>query len=277
MVATNYHVIEGAAGGYAKGVGQERKVRLLGTVGTDPKRDLAVLKLAEPKSPAVLLGDDASLEPGDEVFAIGNPQGLEGTISQGIVSGVRTLASDRLIQITAPISPGSSGGPVVGNDGRVVGIAVGTFSEGQNLNFAIPVSALSTLLGTTHQAPVSHFSASGVRSSSVASGIGRTGYDAIGVSNFTWTWDLLEDNGEYSISVINKLNVPISDVRILFIFFDADKKPLDFDDITCVPSEIFALSIPPGLAKRCSSRVSGDTRKLQRSGTFRVLDFRVAR
>jgi tetratricopeptide (TPR) repeat protein len=80
------------------------------------------------------------------VFAIGNPRGLEKSISTGVLSGVRTVDKRELIQITTPISPGSSGGPVFDSSGKVIGVAVGSLEEGQNLNFAVPASAVIRLL-----------------------------------------------------------------------------------------------------------------------------------
>lgn len=65
------------------------------------------------------------------MFAVGNPQGLEGTFSQGIISSIRQIGSDTLLQTTAPISPGSSGGPVVNDQGRVIGVAAATLKEGK--------------------------------------------------------------------------------------------------------------------------------------------------
>lgn len=84
-----------------------------------------------------------SAEIGDTVYEVGNPEGLEGTFSQGIISGLR---GTDYIQITAPISPGSSGGPVINQYGEVIGIATSFNKEGQNLNFAIPVAKLALLL-----------------------------------------------------------------------------------------------------------------------------------
>jgi trypsin-like peptidase len=81
-------------------------------------------------------------------WQLGNPLGLEGTFSDGIISGIRRDGSRRILQITAPISPGSSGGPILNEKGLVIGIAVATLSEGQNLNFAIPVSDLGPLLSS---------------------------------------------------------------------------------------------------------------------------------
>jgi S1-C subfamily serine protease len=145
-VATNYHVIEGAVGGFAKVNGGKTQYQIEGFVGLDPERDLALVKLKGVSGTPLLLGNSSLLSVGDDIFAVGNPEGLEGTFSQGIVSSVRQSEGERLIQITAPISHGSSGGPVLNNQGRVVGVAVGSLVAGQALNFAIPSSALSTML-----------------------------------------------------------------------------------------------------------------------------------
>jgi S1-C subfamily serine protease len=80
------------------------------------------------------------------VFVVGNPRGLEGTFSQGMVSSIRGLDSGTLLQITAPISAGSSGGPVLDVLGNVIGVAVATIREGQNLNFAVPTNYLAALV-----------------------------------------------------------------------------------------------------------------------------------
>ena len=157
VVATNLHVIEGATEGYARIVGQEVRYDIAGTVGIDTQRDLALLKIVAGKAPPMRLGDSREIAVGDEIYAIGNPLGLEGTFSQGIISGIRKLNSGTMFQITAPISRGSSGGPVLNNRGEVIGVAVATFKGGQNLNFAIPASYLTALLRNIK--PVSPLSA----------------------------------------------------------------------------------------------------------------------
>ena len=112
LVVTNAHVVEGASKGYAKLVGQTATFPIEGAVAIDGVHDLVILKVAITARSAMTLAG-ASPEVGETVYAVGNPRGLEGTFSQGIVSGIRDITSnDRLIQITAPISPGSSGGPV---------------------------------------------------------------------------------------------------------------------------------------------------------------------
>ena len=158
MIATAYHVVKGASALFAKGMSQRQlfRVRL---VAVDTKTDLALLgRPSEPRIPpfsefeAILdlrslpLGDSSAVEVGEEVYAVGNPEGLEGTFSQGIVSGIRRVGDRDLIQITAPISHGSSGGPVLNRQGQVIGVAVGAIRTGQNLNFAIPASRLRSLV-----------------------------------------------------------------------------------------------------------------------------------
>src|SRR6185312_4854368 len=118
----------------------------LKTERTDELNDLAILTTSAELSASPLQLATSEPPPGESVFAIGNPQGLEKTISTGVVSGVREFESRKLLQITNPISPGSSGGPILNDKGEVVGVAVGTLEDGQNLNFAVPVSAVEVLL-----------------------------------------------------------------------------------------------------------------------------------
>ena len=124
VIASNLHVIEGAASGYAKLVGQRTKHEVEGVTALDPERDLVLLKISGAHTSALTLGNSGAVHVGEPVYAVGNPRGLEGTFSQGIVSSVRTVGAYRLLQMTAPISPGSSGGPVLNGKGQVIGVSV---------------------------------------------------------------------------------------------------------------------------------------------------------
>jgi S1-C subfamily serine protease len=106
-IASNLHVVEGAARGYAKLVGEKIKYDIEGISAVDAKRDLVVLKSSAGRSQALSLGNSDAVQVGESVYAVGNPQGLEGTFSQAIVSSIREVGTDKLLQITAPISPGS--------------------------------------------------------------------------------------------------------------------------------------------------------------------------
>jgi S1-C subfamily serine protease/Tfp pilus assembly protein PilF len=146
---TNYHVVE-------HGVPQLRvgTVRIPCTVSAvDVLNDLALLRVAATIDADPLLLAGADPPAGSTVFAIGNPAGLERTITQGLVSGIRQVQDRSLLQISASISPGSSGGPVVDVEGTVVGIAAEYLENGQNINFAIPASAILTFLQNRGSAP----------------------------------------------------------------------------------------------------------------------------
>jgi hypothetical protein len=112
----------------------------------DEKNDLAVLSVDVDLTSKPLALSSESVSPGEQIFAIGNPEGLEKTISQGIISGLRKRGDRDLLQVTSPISHGSSGGPILNAKGEVVGVAVGMLEDGQNLNFAVPVSYVRSIL-----------------------------------------------------------------------------------------------------------------------------------
>jgi len=120
-VVTNWHVIEGAVGGYAKFVGNNTTYKIAGTVGIERNVDLVLLSIEGPAAPFLSIGNSGEVQIGDEVYAIGNPLGLEGTFSKGIVSGIRQIGSETIFQLSAPISLGSSGGPVLNIKGQVMG------------------------------------------------------------------------------------------------------------------------------------------------------------
>jgi S1-C subfamily serine protease len=145
-IATNFHVIEGAAKGTAKQVGKYTKYTIEGISATDKKNDLAILKVTAFRGEPLPLGDSDAVRIGETVYVAGNPRGLEGTFSNGIVSSLRARYTRKRIQMTAPISPGSSGGPVLNSNGKVIGVSFMTIEGGQNLNFAIPSNYLKSLL-----------------------------------------------------------------------------------------------------------------------------------
>ena len=146
-ILTNHHVIKNAASVVVLGDrGMEYQVE--GLLGTDPVRDLAVLKVQGQNLPFLSL--EATRPPvGFKVFALGNPRGLNFTFSDGMVSGNRKIRQMPTIQTTAPVSAGSSGGPLVNGLGRVIGVVVAGIPDGQNLNFAVVASAAQELLQST--------------------------------------------------------------------------------------------------------------------------------
>ena len=108
FIVSNFHVVEGAGSGIAKRVDEKTTYKITGIVAKDESRDLVILAIEGITVDGVTLSKKPSLDVGETVFAIGNPRGLEGTFSQGIVSSVRDLDGFTLLQITAPISPAQS-------------------------------------------------------------------------------------------------------------------------------------------------------------------------
>jgi hypothetical protein len=228
-IASNLHVVEGAARGYAKLVGQKTKQDIEGITAVDPERDLVVLKVSTAGSPVLSLGSSDSVQVGEPVYAVGNPQGLEGTFSQGIVSSIREAGTDKLLQITAPISPGSSGGPVLNGKGETIGVSVATFRGGQNLNFAIPSSYLRTLLGKVGPAkPLAQAKLVKAQRSILADLGGRSVEGVVG-GTFAWANQLYELGGDYTITLRNQLRESVRNVYCLVVFYDRDGTPLDVD------------------------------------------------
>jgi tetratricopeptide (TPR) repeat protein len=141
-IVTNKHVVAGGTALIDLGGARIPAV----VESTDDLNDIAVLTVGAEISAEPLVLTDEIPPPGSNVFAIGNPHGLEKSISTGVLSGIRAVGKRELIQITTPISPGSSGGPVFDSSGKVIGVTVGSIEEGQNLNFAVPASAVIKLL-----------------------------------------------------------------------------------------------------------------------------------
>jgi len=152
-IVTNYHVIADAQ---QLEVTMHNKKKYRATVvGTDPAHDLAVIQIKAPDLSPAVLGDSRNLKVGQKVYAIGNPFGLSGTMTRGIVSSIRPVKEpngstiDEAIQTDAAINPGNSGGPLLNWHGEVIGINTMILSSvGQNagIGFAIPINTAKAVL-----------------------------------------------------------------------------------------------------------------------------------
>ncbi|MHA3770143.1 S1C family serine protease [Verrucomicrobiota bacterium sgz303538] len=160
-VVTNFHVVEHAEDVEAL-MTDGRKIPIGGLLEKDETNDIAILQANLKPLPNEILpladADKTKIEAGERIFVVGAPQGLAGTLSEGIVSAVRRAEDldqfdsrkrkgrEPLLQITAPISPGSSGSPIINTQGQTIGVAVSHLAGGQSLNFAVPVSVVHRLL-----------------------------------------------------------------------------------------------------------------------------------
>jgi S1-C subfamily serine protease len=152
-ILTNYHVIAEAR--QVEVTLHNRKKYKATIVGTDKSHDLAIVQIKAPDLQPIILGDSANLQVGQRVYAIGNPFGLAGTLTQGIVSSIRQvqepdgLVIEEAIQTDAAINPGNSGGPLLNWHGEVIGInTIIASSVGQSagIGFAIPINTAKAVL-----------------------------------------------------------------------------------------------------------------------------------
>ena len=169
LIATNCHVVNQAAKDTLIGVSSIEGSGLAWVSGKDDARDLCLLtgpigktkngvmlkgndgKYIMVKPPAVQVASIKQLAVGDKVYAIGSPKGLGNTLSDGLVSGFRDYNGSKIIQTTAPISPGSSGGGLFDAQGQLIGITTMYLDGGQNLNFAVPADLIASVINVQRQ------------------------------------------------------------------------------------------------------------------------------
>ena len=272
VIVTNAHVVGGAAKVLVRWRGQSGvAIKILNFAR---KYDLVTIQTSFTATPAVLLADSDTAAVGQDVIVLGSPQGLEGTVSTGIIGGLRTLAGVRYLQITAPISPGSSGGPVFNSQGRVIGISTATSSKGQNLNFALPANLLRDVppatIAFTAAKPVQFDLRDGDRLK-----------DLVFFNNIIEEFGVFAEGSTLAAltaSLQNRTSDTISDVRVLVVVKSPRGEVLDFH-----MRDFKGTVIPPGLAKQVSIPIA--TRGFRQWGSgidydrgtyeIRLLDYKV--
>jgi len=145
LIVTNRHVVSDARGIMVRRAAASERPVVAEVRAVHETVDLAVIA-SNLQHDGLPLARDHEVRVGQEVYVLGNPGGLEATFTDGRISQKRTVESNRVLQISAPVSKGSSGGPVMNNEGQVVGVVFALQSEGQNLNFAVPVSYVREML-----------------------------------------------------------------------------------------------------------------------------------
>ena len=304
IVATNFHAIEGAGSAYARLVDQkatgdaetgkpwekyqQQKV-IKGVVASDPEHDLVLLSVDGLKAAPLTVADSEQVAIGDVVYVVGNPQGLEGTFSAGIVSGIRKVGEDSLLQITAPISPGSSGGPVLNAKGEVIGVAVATFKGGQNLNFAIPSRYLLALIGQEGSPKtLSKHASAASQARSIVARMGDRLTEGITGGDFIWGERLgvghfIGREAAYSLTLRNNLRHDVQNVRYLIVFYNRSGEIIEAREHEYIGPH-FEQMIRAGLAARVEGYVHRSVQELttpmgsktpDAKVEIRILDFEI--
>jgi len=175
-VATNFHVVRGATA-VTVVFSDHREFPVVEIMNANRLHDLVILRIEARDLPVLSLGDSDQVRPGDSVLAIGHPLGLEDTVSNGLISAVREVhAGLSVLQISAPIAPGSSGGPLFNDRGEVIGVATAVSTSGQNLNFGLPSKYVTDLVEHPHPISMELFVAAMLAIQGQASA-GRDGHE----------------------------------------------------------------------------------------------------
>ncbi len=246
VIVTNIHVINGASFGYITMDNTDRQIEIEGVLALDTLNDLALLSVPNAISNQKIIIQNTYPKVGERIYATGNPKGLAGTFSEGNVSAIRNFDNKSLVQISAPISPGSSGGAIVNQSGELVGIAVSGIADGQNLNFAIPAKKVSNLLIKKSDCLKSLSTLSPTQ-------IVKNINGSVIIKNVDWVDPLnfYNDPINYKIlkefSIYNRTTTSIKNVSIILILYDKDNLPVDYSIFNTNENDTGI--IPPGLSK----------------------------
>ena len=279
-VVTNYHVVKGASQLKILFDGQSQSTVTTTYYSIDYDNDLILLKIQPTTYSPIPIFDQDSSEIGDKIFVAGNPKGLSGTFSEGIISGKRQFDKRKLLQITAPISPGSRGGPVVNGFGKLIGISVGSYKDGQNLNFAIPASYVKNLLFAKIPLEIKTLF-QGTKEPNENEIINNVIDAAIvkNISIFTYIYDYY-----VSYSITNNLDKPISDLNLLLLIVNKHGEVKDYNEISILTSSKYfkTENILPHLTKTFRYELTGPYKPIESVMSskdrieIKVLDFKIA-
>lgn len=285
-VITNVHVMKGAVYGEIIEDQSKKTHKIEGFLVIDKINDLILLSVPTLEVSKLELSE-ITPEIGEKIYAIGNPKGLSGTISEGIVSGIRNIENNDLIQITAPISPGSSGGPILNNDGEVIAVSVASLTSGQNLNFAIPSKYVNKLIFNNKNIinklniPIVNNIVNSAKKEAVK--------EAVFISDIVWRTDDYPVQGSFEqqlkrMSITNNTENLIGDVKILIIILK-NNLPVDYIETTLFQGSD---SIKPFLGRTISNDDSNSSNRYymqynditvykdkNEKVIFRILDYKI--
>jgi len=265
-LATNLHVIENASKIAIKLSSGETD--FIDTVlGVDAERDLAILRTKVAGTPLLL--SERLPDIGEDIIAIGNPSGLEGTVSTGIISGIRTEAGSQYFQITAPISPGSSGGPIISEKQEVLGVSTFYLDGAQSLNFAMPSAYLTKLYNNQTQTTLSTLQMKTEKELVPVK-------ENVAIISPEWATFYTDNSRDFIFSIVNKSQYEISNIKLLIKFYphfiEGDDLPIDF------MATIVKEKIPSQLSKRVKRNIKNaytSSSSYKWRYDFKILDYEI--
>jgi len=268
LLATNFHVIHNASKLKVFTAVSHEELTVTGVKGIDNNRDLALIETSSTLSPLKI--KTGQVEVGEAVYVIGNPRGLDATLSSGLVSALRNGEDPKMYQVTAPISPGSSGGPVMTSDIEVIGVATSYLENGQNLNFAVQGQHLQELISSSSsRQTVDVASCSGADLPSAA----KPSVMSVRIVKPTWYGDSYYYKMTFNLSVANDGDKKVTAVDVLILLYDEEGK-----EMLHAIKRTLRTNVDPNLAERQEFEVAhlgfdtDNARKWQVE--FRVLSFK---
>jgi len=255
VIATNYHVIAGAKSGRVK-LQNGDIYDDVSIVDIDERKDIAIIKIKAVNLPYLKSIDSDLLKIGANVYTIGAPRGLEGSISSGIISSIRQasevsskLTGFRVIQFTAPISSGSSGSPLLNDSGEVIGLAFASRVDGQSLNLAIPINYIIPLVTNAKNEGQTLAKMSDIQTLEQPRPTG-TSEDVAGTYTGGWASEVGEWGGALVLTI--KFSNSVADVRAIFTGSDYFSEDILETKFTSVGANIWKMSY-----KGKKSKISG--------------------
>jgi hypothetical protein len=272
IIATSLDLVAEAKDGYAKVSGQNTKYDIKGVVATDVVNNLALIEVEGANVQPLKLGDDSKVEVGDRIYALGNPKGLKAVVADGIVSGIHKKGQDRFFQITATINPGSNGGPVLDEQGNVIGVGQSFFSKGKPFSIVVPSGYVSELVKNL-EAPAFNQNIQPKKLTLVEGQLSRS----VKCENIVWKGFAYDD---FTFSVRNTLRNDIKDVVGMLIMED--------DKGASIEHFFFRIKeIPAGLAIRTKQKATEGVRAIVQNArtledfrqkanySYRILNFTI--
>lgn len=224
IVVTNFHVISDASSVKCT-YDNDKTYEMDYILNYNQTKDIAIIHLKDASNlPVVNLGDSSKVELADDVLAIGNPLDFQNTISDGIISGIRTIFGIKLLQTTAAISPGSSGGPLFNAYGDVIGMTSSTYMGAQNMNFAVPINSVKNLFATSRIIPLAQINLSDntiidFENNNTLKDATPCGYD----KTINGSISSLDDIDYYKLDVNGKTNITFSALSLDSLLSDTEK------------------------------------------------------
>ena len=260
QIATAHHVVKGTSSGYVSPILVDEKYPIIGISGIDSGNDLVILKVADVQGTPLRIGDSGSVKISDTIHVVGNPDGIEGTVSTDEI----TNDLGNMFLMSAPISPGSSGGAVLNGRGEVIGVSVGSFPGEKKLNQNLNVAVRSKYL-----APL-------VEKAKAAESLTPLSLDGVTGTHLTW------GEFKYAFTLRNQQDWTIDDMHFLVIFKDTDGSIICADqfkeDRSVSAGTVTRISrnLHSGLPLPLRSPVGPGVRHLTKSYEIKIFDFNVS-